>query len=145
MLVGGRWISYRNDGGTRWNMLNDRVGVWTLSHISCVLPCDPMDCSPPGSSVLGICQVRILEWVTISFSRRSSLPGDTAHISSTGRHFFTTEPPEKAKMPEQSYSIAISVQKREPDNPGRWRDKVAFTQGLKSLENQHAYGWWGGI
>ena len=30
--------------------------------------CDPMDCSPPGSSVHGILQVRILEWVAISFS-----------------------------------------------------------------------------
>ena len=34
--------------------------------------CDPMDCSPPGSSVHGISQTRILEWVVISFSRRSS-------------------------------------------------------------------------
>ena len=31
--------------------------------------CDPMDCSPPGSSVHGILQARILEWVAISFSR----------------------------------------------------------------------------
>ena len=34
--------------------------------------CDPMDCSPPGSSVNGILQVRILEWVAISYSRGSS-------------------------------------------------------------------------
>ena len=34
--------------------------------------CDPMDCSPPGSSVLGIFQARILEQVTISFPRGSS-------------------------------------------------------------------------
>ena len=37
--------------------------------------CDPMDCSPPGSPVHGISQARILEWVTISSSRRSSHPG----------------------------------------------------------------------
>ena len=36
--------------------------------------CDPMDCSPPGSSVHGILQARILEWVAISFSRVSSQP-----------------------------------------------------------------------
>ena len=36
--------------------------------------CDPMDCSPPGSSILGISQARILEWVTIPFSMRSSQP-----------------------------------------------------------------------
>ena len=35
-----------------------------------------MDCSPPGSSVHGILQVRILEWVAISFSRGSSRPRD---------------------------------------------------------------------
>ena len=38
----------------------------------CVSPCDPMDCSPSGSSVCGISQARILEWVAISFSRGSS-------------------------------------------------------------------------
>ena len=36
---------------------------------SCLTPCDPVDCSPPGSSVHGILQARILEWVAISFSR----------------------------------------------------------------------------
>ena len=36
--------------------------------------CDPMDCSPPGSSVYGISQARILKWVAISYSRGSSRP-----------------------------------------------------------------------
>ena len=43
---------------------------------SCLILCDPMDCSPPGSSVHGISQARVLEWVAISFSRGSSLPRD---------------------------------------------------------------------
>ena len=47
-----------------------------LSHIqllqSCLTLCDPMDCSLPGSSVHGILQARILEWVAISLSRGSS-------------------------------------------------------------------------
>ena len=43
---------------------------------SCPTLCDPMDCSPPGSSVHGIFQARILEWVAISFSRGSSPPRD---------------------------------------------------------------------
>ena len=38
--------------------------------------CDPMDCSLPGSSVHGIFQARVLEWVAISFSRGSSQPRD---------------------------------------------------------------------
>ena len=41
----------------------------------CLTLCDPMDCSPPGSSVHGISQARILEWVVISFSRDISDPG----------------------------------------------------------------------
>ena len=43
---------------------------------SCLTLCDLMDCSPPGSSVHGILQARILEWVDISYSRRSSWPRD---------------------------------------------------------------------
>ena len=55
---------------------------------SCPTLCDPMDCSPPGSSVHGILQARILEWVAISFSRRSSQPRDRTRISRiVGRRF----------------------------------------------------------
>ena len=39
---------------------------------SCLTLCDPMDCSPPGSSVHGILQARILEWVAMPSSRGSS-------------------------------------------------------------------------
>ena len=39
---------------------------------SCLTLCDPMDCSPPGSSVHGILQARILEWVALLSSRESS-------------------------------------------------------------------------
>ena len=38
----------------------------------CLTLCNPMDCSPPGFSVYGILQARILEWVAISFARTSS-------------------------------------------------------------------------
>ena len=44
--------------------------------------CDSMDCSLPGSSVRGIFQARILEWVAISFSRESSSPRDQVTSSS---------------------------------------------------------------
>ena len=43
--------------------------------------CDPMDCSLPGSSVHRIFQARVLEWVAISFSRRSSWPRDRTQVS----------------------------------------------------------------
>ena len=48
---------------------------------SCLTLCDPMDCSHLGSSAHRILQARILEWVTISFSRGSSQPRDQTHIS----------------------------------------------------------------
>ena len=47
---------------------------------SCLALCNPMNCSPPGSSVHGIVQARILEWVAISFSRGSSQPRDRTHV-----------------------------------------------------------------
>ena len=54
----------------------------------CPTLCDPMDCSLPGSSVHRIFQARILEWVAISFSRRSSRPRDQTQVSHiVGRHF----------------------------------------------------------
>ena len=56
---------------------------------SCPTLCDPMDCSPPGSSVHGILQARILEWVAMSFSRGSSQPRDWTWVSCTAGRFFT--------------------------------------------------------
>ena len=53
-------------------------------------PCNPMDCSPPGSPNHGISQARILEWV--SSSRGSSQPRDGRHSSCTAGRFFTAEP-----------------------------------------------------
>ena len=44
-----------------------------------------VDCSPPGSSVPGISQARILEWVAISFSRGSSWPRNRTHVSWIGK------------------------------------------------------------
>ena len=52
-----------------------------------------MGCSPPGSSVHGIFQARILEWVAIPFSRRSSQPRVRTQVSCIAGIFFTTEQP----------------------------------------------------
>ena len=48
---------------------------------SCLVFCNPMDCSRPGSFIHGIFQARILEWVATSSSRGSSRPRDQTHIS----------------------------------------------------------------
>ena len=61
----------------------------------CPTSCNPMVYSLPGSSVHGILQGRILEWVAISFSGGSSRPREQTHVSCTAGRFTTTEPPNK--------------------------------------------------
>ena len=63
--------------------------------LSCDWLCNPMDYSPPGSSVHRISQARILEWVAICFSRGSSWPRGWTCVSSIAGRFFTTESPGK--------------------------------------------------
>ena len=77
---------------------------------SCLILCDPSDCSLSGSSVHGIFQTRILEWVAISSSRGSFQLRDGTRISCfsciAGR-FFTTEPHQGS--PAMYIYIAISI------------------------------------
>ena len=61
----------------------------------CLTLCNPMDCGPPGSSVYGIFQARILEWVAISFFRGSTWTRDQTHIFCITGTFFTSELPGK--------------------------------------------------
>ena len=64
--------------------------VKVLVALSCPTLCDPRDCSPPGSSVLGILQARILYiWVAIPFSRVSSQLRDRTWVSHIVGKFFT--------------------------------------------------------
>ena len=55
--------------------------AWLLVAPLCPTLCDSVDCSPPGSSVHGILQARILEWVATPFSMRSSQPRDHTWVS----------------------------------------------------------------
>ena len=78
-LLGRKWVLRECD----W-LRNEEI--W-LHLLALILPmedvwlCDPMDCSSPGSSVHGISQTRMLEWVAISFSRGSSQPREQTRIS----------------------------------------------------------------
>ena len=63
--------------------------VKVLVAQSCLILCNPMDCSPPGSSVHGTLQVRVLEWVAISFSRGSCQPRDRTWVPCIAGRFFT--------------------------------------------------------
>ena len=66
---------------------------------SCLTLCDPMNCSLLGSSVHGIFQARILEWVAVSFSRGYFWPRDRTCVSCIAGRFFTTVPPGKHQVP----------------------------------------------
>ena len=80
-----RWILYH--WATREAHLLLQLALCLAAQL-CPALCDPMDCSPPGSSVHGILQARILEWVTTLSSRGSFQPRDWTQVSGiTGRIF----------------------------------------------------------
>ena len=76
----------------QWNQTKcSLVEEWLVVLVaqSCPTPCDPTDCSPPGYSVHGILQARVLEWTAIPFSRGSSWPRDQTRASCIAGRFFT--------------------------------------------------------
>ena len=78
--------SGRNNGISYTGLRNGCMeALGMLSRSVCPILCNPLHCSPPGSSVRGISQARILERVAISFSRGSSQPRDRTSISCIGR------------------------------------------------------------
>ena len=70
-----------------WQMGSTAGSTWAVCCACtqrlwfCLSLWDPMDCSPPGSSVHGLLQARILEWVAMPSSRESSQPKDQTHVS----------------------------------------------------------------
>ena len=64
------------------------VSMCVLVAQSCLTLCNPIDCSPPGSSVHGILQARLLEWVPMPSSRESSPPMGQTQVSLIAGRFF---------------------------------------------------------
>ena len=86
---------------------------------SCLTLCDPMDYSPPGSSVHGIFQARILQWVVMPSSRGSSQLRDQTHV------FYVSclagrVPPGKPPLPHYLGPI-----KREDENNSKQKTEVS--------------------
>ena len=89
-----------------WDSVLSLPRAWVLSQVgklrscklymcaksvqSCLTLCDPMEYSPPGSSVHGILQARVLEWVAMPSSRGSSQPRGWTQVSCIGRSGFFT-------------------------------------------------------
>ena len=93
-------ISWQIDGETKGTK-----DVKVLVPQSCLTLCDLMNCSPPGSSIHGILQARILAWVAIRFSRGSSWPRDQTQVSCIACRFFTIEPPGKPDVGSYRYIV----------------------------------------
>ena len=118
MIVWSCFLWARN-----WNM-----GLWVsgvsqpwpgqiLSHVLCLVAqscpiCEPIGCSPPGSSVHGDLQARILEWVAMPSSRGSSQPSNRTQVSHIAGRLFTVWATREARSEVYSlvfFSITIIV------------------------------------
>jgi len=73
--------------GSPWGFRSGSVGKESESEVaqSCLTLCDPLDCNLPGSSIHGIFQAKILEWVTISFSVKNLPAMQKTWVWSPGR------------------------------------------------------------
>ena len=83
---------------------------------SCPTLCDPMDYSPQSSSVHGISQARILEWIAISYSRGSSWPRDRIQVSCTDRRIFYHWATWEALLLSQLNLLLSALTPSSPDN-----------------------------
>jgi len=72
-----------------------------------------MVCNPPGTSVYGFLQARILEWVAISFSNWSSQPRDWTQVSNIAGGFFTSWATREAQPLGQAIKLELSHKKEE--------------------------------
>ena len=76
---------------------------------SCPTLCSPMDCSLPGSSVHGIFQAIVLEWIAISFSRVSSQPKDRTQVSCIVDRHFTIWATREVLQVYSTYSLYLCL------------------------------------
>ena len=99
--------------------------------------CDPRDGSLPGSSVCGILQARILEWVAAHSSRGSSWPGNgtrVSYVSCTGRWVLTTTPPGKPTEVGEELQF-LNTNRSAPGIP----NKYCWMTDSSEQKGTHAY------
>ena len=123
-----------------WEMVlgrrtSSRLGEHVCAQpLSCVqLFCDPLDRSSPDSSVHEIFQARILERVTIPFSKESSQLRDWTCVSCIGRRIITTEPPWKPIRPGKSLPNILRTWT--PLSKQRGGQREPFTSNLNAFES----------
>ena len=94
-----------------WDRVLGEVEKESKDAQLCLTLCDPMDCSPPGSSVRGIFQARVLEWVASSCSRGSSWPRDWTWVSCTVDRCFTIWTTREVQWSRKGYAYYFARQK----------------------------------
>ena len=120
-LVGGFFTT-----STTWEALL-WVGGWVLVALLYPTLCKPMDCSLPGSPVHRILQARIMEWVTIPFSRGSSQPRDRTQVLCIADRFFTTWATREALL-ERAKSKTLTI--TNASEKVKWRDCHTLQRGV---------------
>ena len=112
--------------------LNISLKVKMLVAQSCLTLCNPMDCSPPGSSVHRILLVRILKWVAMPFLRGSSWPRDWTWVFHTASRFFTIWAGCHYRSPSYSFSLIYLPQgHRSPTMCGNGNLITRFPEHIK--------------
>ena len=116
---------------------------WSITLCCCLVTklwltlCDPMDCSPPASSIHGISQARILEWVV--FPSRGDLPGPEIKPMSTAlRRIFYRWATRKALNPLSSW--CWQAQGRKYEEEGKPHPKVSRLEDEKEIFSRGEYG-----
>ena len=90
--------------GAEWFYL---ISLCVLVAQSCLTLCDSMDCSPPGFSVRGILQAKILEWVAFSFFKGSSWPGIKPGSPTLQTDSLLSEPPNSVQFSRSVVSDSL--------------------------------------
>ena len=125
--------------------------VCGLVKQSCANLCDPMDWSPPGSSVHGISQAIILEWVSISSYRGSSQPRDQTRVSCIAGGFFPVWATREAlQMVTTAMNIEDSPWKKSYDKSGQcikkqrhhFTAKICIVKAMASPVVLYGYDSW---
>ena len=114
------------------------LSVLCLVTQLCPTLCHPRDCSPPGSSVQGTLQARILEWVATPSSRGSSQPRDQTQVSHIAGRLFTIWDTREALVLMQTRlkSDGLNEIVRKMRKKGReWKELTSFKFWMTILKN----------
>ena len=146
LILKPRIIKRNKDGQLNHSVVYKKVKEFVTQ--SCLTLCDPMDCSPPGSSVHGILLARILEWVAVTILGSSRPRGQTRVFCFAGRFFtvWATREAQKAHLnnpalKSNARELYDSDKKKEVALLINWiLNAIKFQLSIKSFYVKYPYG-----